>query len=41
MMSMSVSRALQHSGVHSKVVSLLSRFVSGLAKPVKFGMKGC
>ncbi len=39
-MSMSVSRAWWHSGVQLKVVSFLSRFVSGLANLAKFGMKG-
>ncbi len=39
-MSMSVSRAWQQLGVHSKGVSFFNRFVRGLAKPVTFGIKG-
>ena len=38
--SMSVSKAWQHLGVQSKMVSFFSRFVSGQVKPAKFGMKG-
>ena len=41
MISMRVSEEVRHSGVHSKGVSFFSRFVSGLAKHVKFGIKGC
>jgi hypothetical protein len=39
MILMRVLRDWQHSGVHSKGVSFFSRFISGLAKPVKFGIK--
>ena len=31
----------RHLGVHSKGVSFFSRFVRGLAKHAKFGIKGC
>ncbi len=39
-MLMSVSKAWQQLGVHSKVASFFRRFVRGLAKLAKFGMKG-
>jgi len=40
MILMRVSSEARHSGVHSKGVSFFSRFVRGLAKHAKFGIKG-
>jgi hypothetical protein len=40
MISMRVSKEAQHLGVYSKGVSFFSRFVRGLAKCVKFRIKG-
>jgi len=38
--SMRVSKEARHLGVHSKGVSFYSRFMRGLVKCVKFGIKG-
>jgi len=38
--SMRVSKEARHLGVYSKGVSFFSRFMRGLAKRVKFGIKG-
>ena len=38
--SMSVSREVRQSGVHSKGVSFFSKFVRGQVNPAKFGIKG-